>query len=74
MIKNNNKEYILLILIFLTYLSLILGFFLNKNSAGAGSYNGDISWIWKNYDIYKNNNLSWCFLVSANIYYLIKLS
>ena len=52
-----NKKKILLALIILTYFSFILGFILNENSAGAGSYNGDISWIWKNIQIFENNNL-----------------
>ena len=52
-----NKKKIILFLIIFTYFSFILGFILNENSAGAGSYDGDISWIWKNIQIFENNNL-----------------
>ena len=34
-----------------------MGFFFDENSAGAGGYNGDISWIQKNIDIFKNNSI-----------------
>ncbi len=36
--------------------SFILGFYFNENSAGAGGYNGDSSWIRKNIDIFLQNN------------------
>ena len=52
-----NKKIYLLILIIFTYSSFILGFIFNENSAGAGSYDGDITWIWKNIQIFENNNL-----------------
>ena len=47
----------------ITFLSLLivvsyfLGFLLNENSAGAGGYNGDITWVLKNIDIFKNNSI-----------------
>jgi len=47
----------------ITFLSLLivvsyfLGFLINENSAGAGGYKGDISWILKNIDIFKNNSI-----------------
>ena len=47
--KNNYKIYNLII--FLPLVSFILGFYFNENSAGAGGYNGDSSWIRKNIDI-----------------------
>ena len=42
------------IIIFTSY---ILGFFINENSIGSGNYNGDLIWIWKNFEIFKNHNL-----------------
>ena len=54
--KNNYRIYDLII--FLPLLSFILGFYFNENSAGAGGYNGDSSWIRKNIDIFLQNNLS----------------
>ncbi|MDA7606574.1 hypothetical protein N8726_03135 [Pelagibacteraceae bacterium] len=34
-----------------------MGFYFNENSAGAGGYNGDISWILQNIEIFKYNEL-----------------
>ena len=45
------------LIIFLPFISFILGFSINENSAGAGGYDGDSSWIRKNIDIFLNNNL-----------------
>ena len=35
-----------------------MGFFLNENSIGSGTYNGDLDWIWRNFEIFKNNSLA----------------
>lgn len=52
--KEENKVNLLIILIYLSYL---VGFFFNENSIGSGGYESDFVWIWKNFDIFKNNNL-----------------
>ena len=52
-----NQKSIFITLSFLIYLSYFFGFFLNENSIGSGGYNGDISWIWKNFELFQNNNL-----------------
>ena len=52
-----NQKNIFISLSFLIYLSYFFGFFLNENSIGSGGYNGDISWIWKNFELFQNNNL-----------------
>jgi hypothetical protein len=52
-----NQKIILIFLTVLIYISYFLGFFFNENSIGSGGYNGDLTWIWKNFDIFKNNNL-----------------
>lgn len=52
--KNSLNAYDLII--FLPLISFILGFYFNENSAGAGGYDGDSSWIRKNIDIFLNNN------------------
>ena len=39
------------------YLSFFLGFYFNENSSGAGGYNGDLTWMWRNFQIYKSNDL-----------------
>ena len=44
-IKANNRI-LSIILIFISFSSLLLGFYLDENSAGAGSYKGDITNIW----------------------------
>ena len=52
-----NKNYINYFLFFLIVVSYFFGFFFNENSAGAGGYKGDITWILKNIEIFKTNNL-----------------
>ena len=53
-IKNNYK-FFSFILIFLSLFSFFFGFYLDENSAGAGSYEGDIQTIWKNLQIFLSN-------------------
>ena len=55
-----NKKYNLKIydlIIFFPIISFAIGFYLNENSAGAGGFNGDFSWIKKNIEIFEKNNL-----------------
>ena len=52
--KKNN--FIFNIIIFIPLISYIFGFYFNENSAGAGGYDGDSSWIRKNIDIFLENN------------------
>ncbi len=51
------KNYTTVFLSTLIYLSFIFGFYYGENSIGSGGYQGDLSWMWKNFEIYKNNNL-----------------
>ena len=37
--------------------SYFFGFFFQENSIGSGGYNGDLVWMWKNFEIFKNENL-----------------
>ena len=37
--------------------SFFYGFLSGENSAGAGGYNGDLSWIIKNIEIFKNHSI-----------------
>ena len=49
------KSYSDIMVVFLTiivYLSFIIGFYLDENSAGAGGYNGDFALNW-NKNIFK---------------------
>jgi len=51
--KKNITYFILSLIIF----SFFQGFYYDENSAGAGGYNGDITWILNNIEIFKNNKL-----------------
>ena len=56
MLSNYQKK----ILIFFTgliYISYFLGFYFNENSIGSGGLDGDLSWMWDNFKLFKNNNL-----------------
>ena len=48
------KKFIFIFLGFSTFL-YIAGYFFNENSAGGGSYFGDIKLIWNNLQIFQNN-------------------
>ncbi len=50
------KNILIYFIIFLTILSYFIGFYINENSAGAGSFTGDINHVWKNLQIYLNND------------------
>ena len=52
--KNNTLYYLFLIISIFSY---FIGFFLNENSAGGGSYIGDLKLIWSNLQIFLNNSL-----------------
>ena len=52
-----NKKKISIIFIFIIYASYFLGFFLNENSIGSGGIDGDFEWMWKNFELFKNNSL-----------------
>tara|TARA_Y100001970_G_scaffold293563_1_gene441212 strand:- start:38 stop:1336 length:1299 start_codon:yes stop_codon:yes gene_type:complete len=52
-----NNRLISFFLIFISIFSFFLGFYFNENSAGAGSYNGDILTVWKNLQIFLSNDL-----------------
>ena len=51
------KNYFLFILTILIFASYILGFIINENSIGSGGYNGDLVWIWDNFEIFKSENI-----------------
>ena len=53
-----NYRILSLVLIFISFSSLFLGFYLGENSAGAGSYKGDIQIIWSNLQIFLTNDIS----------------
>ncbi len=53
----NIKNSLIIFFTFFIYSSFVLGFYFNENSIGSGGYDGDIEWMWKNFEIYKTNNL-----------------
>ena len=56
-IKSNYK-FLSFILIFLASSSFFLGFYLDENSAGGGSYLGDWILAWPNIQIFLNHDIS----------------
>jgi len=54
---NKIQKNILLFFSLLIIISYFFGFFINENSIGSGGYNGDLNWMWKNFEIFKNENL-----------------
>ncbi|MDC0385595.1 hypothetical protein OAM06_02715 [Pelagibacteraceae bacterium] len=57
MSKFLTKKNITYIIFSLIIFSFFLGFYYDENSAGAGGYKGDITWILNNIEIFKNNKL-----------------
>jgi hypothetical protein len=53
----NNKNNLIIFFTFLIYISFFLGFYFNENSIGSGGYDGDLGWMWRNFTIYKSNDL-----------------
>ena len=43
-----NRKNLIYLIISLIIISFFAGFYFDENSAGAGGYNGDITWILKN--------------------------
>ena len=41
----------------LIIISYFLGFVFSENSIGSGGYNGDLVWMWDNFEIFKNESL-----------------
>lgn len=55
--EKHSKNILFISFSILIYLSFFLGFYFNENSAGAGGYTGDLTWMWDNFKIYKSNDL-----------------
>ena len=53
----NIKNSLIIFLSFLIYISFVLGFYFNENSIGSGGYDGDLEWMWNNFEIYKTYDL-----------------
>ena len=51
-----NYKYLSFILIFLSIFSFFLGFYLDENSSGGGSYLGDWAFLWPNLQLFINND------------------
>ena len=57
MIKNNLYKPVSFTFVVLAILSYFLGFYLDENSAGAGSYSGDFSNVWKSLNTFLNHGI-----------------
>ena len=57
MFNKDNYKIFSTILIFLSFFSFLVGFYFDENSAGAGTYKGDFSFIWKNIQIFITHDL-----------------
>lgn len=55
--KKKNYNIFLYSICLLIIFSYFIGFYLDESSVGAGGYKGDITWILKNIDIFKFNEL-----------------
>jgi len=55
--KKINYKIFLYLIFLLVIFSYFFGFYLDENSAGAGGYNGDITWILENIKIFRYNEL-----------------
>ena len=53
---NNTQKSILVFCSVIIIFSYFFGYYFNENSIGSGGYKGDLSWIWKNYEIFRNKN------------------
>ena len=51
------QKRILIIFTSIIYISYLLGFYFNENSIGSGGLDGDLNWMWNNFDLFKNNSL-----------------
>ena len=52
-----NEKRIFLTLVAAIYTSYFLGFYFNENSIGSGGFDGDLDWMWSNFELFKNNSL-----------------
>ena len=55
--KYNLHKFTSVVLISLAVLSYFIGFYFDENSAGAGSFDSDFGSIWRNLQIYINNDI-----------------
>ena len=53
----DNYKILSYLLIFISFSSFFLGFYLDENSAGAGSYLGDWKYAWPNIQLFINQNV-----------------
>ena len=54
---NKIQKITTILLSLLIVVSYFFGFIFSENSIGSGGYNGDLAWMWDNFEIFKNENL-----------------
>ena len=55
-------------LVFLIAIYFLYGFYVNENAAGGGGYNGDLSAVFKNLQLFVNNNFIESIKLTSNNY------
>ena len=55
-------------LVFLIAIYFVYGFYVNENAAGGGGYNGDLSAVFKNLQLFVNNNFIESIKLTTNNY------
>jgi len=55
-------------LVFLIVIYFLYGFYVNENAAGGGGYNGDLSSVFKNLQLFVNNNFIESIKLTSNNY------
>ena len=63
----NYYKYFAFFLIILSISSFFTGFIYGENSAGAGTFNGDFIHLWKNLQVFINNDLSVAISFTSNL-------
>ena len=55
--KNKTQDNILLLFSIGIIVSYFLSLYFDENSIGSGGYDGDLGWMWRNFEIFKSNTL-----------------
>ncbi len=55
--RNKTQDNILLLFSLGIIFSYFLSLYFDENSIGSGGYDGDLGWMWRNFEIFKSNTL-----------------
>ena len=62
------QKILICFLVFLIAIYFLYGFYVNENAAGGGGYNGDLSAVFKNLQLFVNNNFIESIKLTTNNY------